>query len=117
MANSITLYGIKNCDTVRKALKWLTTKQIDVDFHDLKKITLEEHLIIEWLEDVGQDKLINKRGTTWRNLPTEDKFLDERSKIIALIQQNPSILKRPVYSTGVVWDVGFNDKIWSELFL
>jgi Spx/MgsR family transcriptional regulator len=117
MPNSVRIFGIKNCDTVRKALKWLATNQIDTEFHDLKKESLEESLILEWLEEVGQDKLVNKRGTTWRNLSAEDKILDDQAKVINLIQQNPSIVKRPVYSTGVGWDVGFNDKQWSELFL
>lgn len=117
MPNLIKVYGIKNCDTVRKALKWLATHQVDTEFHDLKKESLDEELITIWLEDVGQDKLINKRGTTWRNLSEEDKILDKQSKVIHLIQENPSIVKRPVYTNGIHWDVGFNEKQWGELFI
>ena len=113
MSNSVTLYGIKNCDTVRKALKWLANNQIDTDFNDLKKISLDEELIIEWLSEVGQ----GKRGLTWRNLSAEERIIDSQSKVINLVQQNPSILKRPIYSTGIGWDVGFNEQQWAELFL
>ncbi len=117
MSHSVILYGIKNCDTVRKALKWLASHEIETEFHDLKKEPLEEALILEWLEEIGQDKLINKRGLTWRNLDAEDKILDGRSKVINLVQQNPTIVKRPVFSSGIGWNVGFDQKQWDQIFL
>jgi len=117
MAKSIQMYGIKNCDTVRKAIKWLAEREIDCEFNDLKKIQLSDQIIIEWLKDVEKDKLINKRGLTWRKIPAEDKLLSDQQSIINLIQENPTIVKRPVIFNGVHWSVGFKDDAWDSLFL
>ncbi len=117
MSADVHIYGIKNCDTVRKSIKWLATKQIDTEFHDLKKEHLESALIIEWLEQVGKDKLINKRGLTWRKIPTEDKILNEQTAVIKLIQDHPTVVKRPVIFNGTFWSVGFNSDDWDKLFL
>ncbi|MBL4671573.1 MAG: hypothetical protein JKX81_04895, partial [Arenicella sp.] len=103
MTQDIHMYGIKNCDAVRKSIRWLATKQIDAEFHDLKNQVLESALIIEWLEQVGKDKLINKRGLTWRKISAEEKILDEQSAIIRLIQNNPTVVKRPVLFNGTFW--------------
>jgi len=117
MPKIIQMYGIKNCDTVRKAIKWLSEKQIDCEFNDLKTIELGESLITDWLKDVEKDKLINKRGLTWRKIPSEDKLLNDQSSIIKLIQENPTVVKRPVIFNGVFWSVGFKAQDWDELFL
>lgn len=117
MSTNIRMYGIKNCDTVRKSIKWLAEKEIDCEFHDLKKETLEEALVVEWLEHVDRDKLINKRGLTWRKISAEDKLLNDQPAIIKLIQNNPTVVKRPVIFNGVFWSVGFKAEDWSKLFL
>jgi arsenate reductase len=117
MQKSVKMYGIKNCDTVRKAIKWLNEKAIDSTFYDLKKESLDDKLIIEWLESVDKDKLINKRGLTWRKLPDEEKQLDSTKAIISLIKTNPTVLKRPVLFNGDFWSVGFNADDWNDLFL
>lgn len=117
MTNNVHLYGIKNCDTVRKSIKWLAEKKIDSEFHDLKKEPLDEALIIEWLEHVEKDKLINKRGLTWRKIPSEDKILNQQSAVIKLIQDNPTVVKRPVIFNGTFWSVGFKPDDWEALFL
>jgi len=117
MSSDVHLFGIKNCDTVRKAIRWLAEKQISSVFHDLKKEPLEAELITEWLAQVGKDKLINKRGLTWRKIPAEDKILDNQQEIIQLIQDNPTVIKRPIIFNGMFWSVGFNSEEWNELFL
>ena len=117
MTKKVQMYGIKNCDTVRKSIKWLTEKQIDCEFHDLKKEVLESALIVEWLESVEKDKLINRRGLTWIKIPTEDKLLNDQDAVIQLIQTNPTVVKRPVIFNGVFWSVGFTPEDWDNLFL
>lgn len=117
MSNNVKIYGIKNCDTVRKSIKWLAENQVNSDFHDLKKESLSAELIIEWLKDVEQDKLINKRGLTWRKISTEEKLLNDQSSVISLIQNNPTVVKRPVVFNGVHWSVGFKSDDWDKLFL
>ena len=117
MSSNIHMYGIKNCDTVRKAIRWLAEKNIECEFHALKKEPLESGLIIEWLDQVGKDKLVNKRGLTWRKIPAEDKLLAEQKAVIQLIQNNPTVVKRPVIFNGMFWSVGFKDDEWNNLFL
>ncbi len=117
MPTKIQLYGIKNCDTVRKSIKWLSEKQVDSEFHDLKVESLSPSLIKDWLQDVGKDKLINKRGLTWRKIPSEEKDLNETHQLVTLIQNYPTVVKRPVLFNGQFWSVGFNAESWDELFL
>ena len=117
MSSNIHMYGIKNCDTVRKAIRWLAEKDIGCVFHDLKTEALAQELIVEWLEQVDKDKLINKRGLTWRKIPTEDKLLNDQDSIVRLIQDNPTVVKRPVIFNGQYWSVGFKDDDWDKLFL
>ena len=117
MTKTVKMYGIKNCDTVRKAIKWLNSKDVDSEFFDLKKVALDDVLINEWLENVGQDKLINKRGLTWRKLAAEDKLLNNPEDVIRVIQNNPTVVKRPVLFNGRFWTVGFEPTSWDDLFL
>jgi len=117
MSTNIHMYGIKNCDTVRKSIKWLAEKQFDCEFHDLKTEGLDEALILEWLEQVGKDKLINRRGLTWRKIPSEDKILNEQTAIVKLIQDFPTVVKRPVIFNGTFWSAGFKPDDWDKLFL
>jgi len=117
MTKQVQLYGIKNCDTVRKSIKWLAENGIDSEFHDLKKEELAPELIIEWLNDVQQDKLINKRGLTWRKIPAEEKVLGDQLSVITLVQNNPTVVKRPIMFNGIHWTVGFNSDDWKDIFL
>lgn len=116
MANKIQIHGIKNCDTVRKSIKWLESKNIEHDFHDLKKETPDDDLVIQWLKDVGQETLVNKRGLVWRKLTDEQKQLNSQNDVIELIQKNPTVVKRPVLFNGKSWSVGFKPESWDELF-
>jgi len=117
MPTKIQMYGIKNCDTVRKAIRWMQERGIECEFHDLKKERLEASQIKVWLEDIERHKLINKRGLTWRKISIEDKFLSDETAIIALIQSNPTVVKRPVVFNGQFWSVGFSEETWDKLFL
>lgn len=93
----ITVFGIPNCDTVKKARTWLAVQQISFDFHDFKKQGLTAEQIALWLEHTDLATLINRKGTTWRALSDAQKQSAENvSEAIALMVQNPSLIKRPV---------------------
>ncbi len=93
----ITVFGIPNCDTVKKARTWLADQQISFDFHDFKKQGLTAAQIALWLEHTDLATLINRKGTTWRALSDAQKQSAENvSEAIALMVQNPSLIKRPV---------------------
>jgi len=117
MTRKVHMYGIKNCDTVRKAIAWLNDKVIDCEFHDLKKERLDAALIDHWLNDVDRDTLINRRSQTWRKVPTIYKLLDTNEAIVKLITEYPTVLKRPVIYNGLFWSVGFSEDAWDKLFL
>ena len=93
----ITVFGIPNCDTVKKARTWLADQQISFVFHDFKKQGLTAEQITLWLEHTDLATLINRKGTTWRALSDDQKqSADNVSEAIALMVQNPSLIKRPV---------------------
>lgn len=111
-----TLYGIPNCDTVKKARTWLTDHNVDYSFHDFKKQGVPEAQLDHWLAAVGWDTLVNRKGTTWRGLDAATKaaVLDAASARSAMLSA-PSIVKRPV----VVWangqvTVGFKPETFAE---
>jgi len=97
----IDVYGLKNCDTCKKALAWLDAQGVDHAFHDVKKAPLPADLVKQWLSEIGWATLINKRGTTWRQLSDADKAKAESTKgACDLIVANPSLMKRPVFDLG-----------------
>ena len=94
---TITLYGIPNCDTVKKARTWLADNGHDFTFHDFKKQGLTRELVEGWLKDLDWETLVNRKGMTWRNLPDERKAsITDNDSAIALMLENPSVIKRPV---------------------
>lgn len=103
----ITVYGIKNCDTCRKALKWLTSEQIEHRFHDVRADGLEEKTLSAWVSALGWESLLNRRGTTWRKLPDADKESVEEDTATKLMFENPTLIKRPVFDLGSDFLVGF----------
>jgi arsenate reductase len=103
----ITVYGIRNCDTCRKALKWLESEGIEHCFHDFRKDGLADTQVAAWLEAVGSDVLLNRRGTTWRNLSDTEKDSVDAGKAEALIVANPTLVKRPVFEGAGTLLVGF----------
>lgn len=105
----ITLYGIPNCDTVKKARTWLDTQGHAYTFHDFKKAGLDQATVARWLKQVSWDVLVNKKGTTWRGLPEDKKasVIDAKSAT-ALMLENTSVVKRPVLCTNNQVLVGFD---------
>lgn len=113
----ITLYGIPNCDTVKKARQWLTANELDFQFHDFKKQGVDTALLQQWITDIGLDKLINRAGTTWRALSDAEKAQAGSAEgAIALLQAKPSIIKRPVLDNAGKLSVGFKAETWQEAF-
>lgn len=112
-----TLYGISNCDTVRKARKWLEGESIAFDFHDFRKQGLNAEQVARWCAAAGLDRVLNKRGTTWRQLPDEVKANTDEQTLQALMVEQPTLIKRPVLELddGRV-EVGFKDTDYAALF-
>lgn len=111
----ITIYGIKTCDTVRKALKWAEEQGIEHEFHDFRKNPVVETVIKKWEEAVGRDKLINKKGTTYRKLSESDKEILAGQSPYALLSAQPTIMKRPVFEGEDQILVGFTETEKSAL--
>lgn len=111
---TITLNGIPNCDTVKKARKWLEAQGLDHTFRDFKKDWPSQDEIMRWGQAAGWDVLLNKRGTTFRNLDEADKAAITRDKAIALMVQHPSLIKRPVLEHEGGLLVGFKEDVWKD---
>jgi len=112
----ITLYGIPNCDTVRKARRWLDAQGIDYQFHDFRKQGLEESMLHGWVAELGWEALINRRGTSWRKLPEKERNEIDQNSAIRLMLENPTLIKRPVLELGPSHYVGFSETQYQELF-
>ena len=114
---TIALYGIPNCDTVKKARTWLDARGIGYAFHDYKKEGADPAKLEEWIAAKGLETVLNKRGTTYRKLSDAEKAdaADER-KAIALLAANPSMIKRPIAESGDTVLVGFGVAEWEALF-
>jgi arsenate reductase len=101
--NKVTVFGIPNCDTVKKARTWLTEHQVDFVFHDFKKSGVPADQLHFWCAAVGWEKLLNRKGTTWQKLdPKTQASIQDANTASSLMQANPSVIKRPV----VVWGNG-----------
>lgn len=110
----ITLYGIKNCDTVRKARRWLDANRIEYRFHDLRIDGLDQGALEAWVAELGWEALLNRRGTTWRHIAeSERQCLDERSAT-RLMLNHPTLIKRPVLELSSRYIVGFSSKTYEE---
>lgn len=112
----IRLYGIKNCDTIKKAKNWLEQHQIDYDFHDYRKDGLEQSLLEQWCDELGWENLLNRRGTTWRKLPDSDKENITQQKAIELMLAQPAMIKRPLLDTEDQRILGFNASTYQQIF-
>jgi len=113
----ITIYGIKNCDTMKKARAWLDKRGVDYAFHDYKTAGIERAQLEEWAKKVGWDTLLNRAGTTFRKLPDKDKNDIDSKKAIALMLAQPSMIKRPVLelSSGRLL-IGFKPEEYAAAF-
>jgi len=116
MAVSVTIYGIKNCDTMKKAFVWLDAHGIAYDFHDYKKLSGSEAEVTRWSDAAGWERVLNRAGTTFRKLSEADRQDLTRDKAIALMVANPSMIKRPVVETGDAIEIGFKPERYAELF-
>lgn len=110
----IVLYGIKNCDTVKKARRWLDARGIDYRFHDFRADGLEEERLAGWIGTCGWETLLNRRGTTWRKLPEAARSDLDEAKAAALMLREPTLIKRPVLETGREILVGFKEAEYAE---
>jgi arsenate reductase len=109
----LKIYGIKNCDTMKKARAWLDGQGIEYEFHDYKKDGLDEGLLRQWVAELGWEALVNRRGTSWRALPESEREGIDEANAIALMLQNPSLIKRPVLDIGGKRLVGFSPEVYA----
>ncbi len=112
----VKMYGIPNCDTIKKARLWLKTHDILYDFHNYKKEGIDAELLRAWCKPVAWEVLLNRSGLTWRKLADDQKVGVDQDKAIALMCENPSMIKRPVLVVDGHIEVGFSVQRYSELF-
>ena len=110
----ITIYGIKNCDTMKKARAWLDSHGVAYDFHDYKSAGIDKDRLKQWSDQLGWDILLNRAGTTFRKLPDADKADLNQKKALALMLAQPSMIKRPVLDLGSKLLVGFKPEIYAK---
>jgi Spx/MgsR family transcriptional regulator len=111
----VKLYGIPNCDTMKKARRWLDEHQIAYQFHDYKKAGVEESLLRQWIVQVGWETLLNRRGMMWRKLDDSVKAGIDETNAIRIMLETPSIIKRPVLEVGKTLLVGFKEDDYARL--
>jgi len=112
----ITLYGIKNCDTVKKARAWLDANSIDYRFHDFRTDGIDTTTINAWLKTLGTDTLVNKRGTTWRGLDAGLQALVGTSRTADILNEHPALMKRPVLVNDNDVYCGFSEAQYKQIF-
>ncbi len=113
---AVTLYGIPNCDTVKKARTWLDAAGIAYSFHDFRKDGLDPAKLQGWIDAIGWERLLNKAGTTFRKLPDADKAGLDAAKAKALMLDQPAMIKRPVVEAPDGVSVGFSATEWQTRF-
>lgn len=109
----LTMYGIPNCDTIKKARKWLNAQGVTYNFHDYKKAGIDEARLKRWIDEAGWETLLNKRGTTFRKLPDTDKADIDAAKVARLMAANPSMIKRPVIEGAGNLIIGFDEDVYA----
>jgi arsenate reductase len=111
------LYGIRNCDTVKKARAWLDAAGVNYAFHDYKTASVDAARLEGWVERLGWEALLNRAGTTFRKLPDADRAGLDAGKAVALMLAQPSMIKRPVVEHGDALLVGFKPEAWAAALL
>jgi arsenate reductase len=113
---AVTMFGIPNCDTIKKARTWLDAHGVQFAFHDYRKLGVDADALRGWVDELGWEVLLNRAGTTFRALPDADKQGIDAAKAIALMLANPAMIKRPVLDLGDRRMVGFRPEAYAELF-
>jgi Spx/MgsR family transcriptional regulator len=116
VAKTVTIYGIKNCDTMKKARAWLDGHGVAYAFHDYKSAGIERSQLEGWASKVGWETLLNRAGTTFRKLPDKDKEGLTEKRAVALMMAQPSMIKRPVVDVAGQLLVGFKPEHYAEAF-
>jgi arsenate reductase len=116
MAKQVTIYGIKNCDTMKKARAWLDEHGVAYSFHDYKSAGIERDVLEGWVKEAGWEIVLNRAGTTFRSLPDDKKEGLNEKKAVALMLAQPSMIKRPVLIAGKKMLVGFKPEQYQALF-
>jgi Spx/MgsR family transcriptional regulator len=113
---SAKIYGIRNCDTMKKAFTWLKDHGVDHDFHDYRVEGVDAGTVKAWVRELGWEKVLNKTSTTFKALPDADKNELDEAKAITLMVQNPTMIKRPMLVAGKSVTAGFKPDIYASLF-
>ncbi|MGD8120667.1 ArsC family reductase [Vibrio sp. TRT 2004] len=113
---TITMYGIPNCDTIKKAKKWLEAEGVEYHFHDYRKQGIDKAMVETFCQQLGWENVVNKRGTTFRQLSQEQKDnLDQNSAIELLVEQ-PAMIKRPILVANDTYHLGFKADQYAAIF-
>jgi arsenate reductase len=110
------IYGIRNCDTMKKAFAWLESHGVEYDFHDYKKAGVPPSKLKEWAGEAGWEKLVNSRGATWRKIADPEKRDLDETKALALLEKNSSAIRRPIVEAGGRLLVGFDAEEFARSF-
>ncbi|ALR14905.1 ArsC family reductase [Vibrio natriegens] len=113
---TITMFGIPNCDTIKKAKKWLEAEDIAYEFHDYRKQGVDEALVTEFCDALGWENVLNKRGTTFRQLTQEQKDSLNEENAIKLLVENPAMIKRPILKVNDQLHIGFKADQYTTIF-
>lgn len=116
MAKQITIYGIKACETMKKARAWLVAHGVDHAFHDYKTEGIDRETLETWCGALGWEALVNRSGTTFRALPDADKLNLDRQKAVTLMLAQPSMIKRPLLDVGGTFIAGFKPEVYAAAF-
>ncbi|MXV43813.1 Spx/MgsR family RNA polymerase-binding regulatory protein [Saccharibacter sp. 17.LH.SD] len=117
MICGVTIYGIRNCSTVKKAISWLDSQGIAYHFHDVRKDGLAQELLMTWVRALGWERLLNRSGMTFRKLPEEDKNGLDEAKAVSLMLAHPASIRRPITVYGACIQVGFKPEAYEAAFL
>jgi len=112
---TLRIYGIKNCGTMKKAFEWLDAQHIPYSFHDYKKNGVDAVTLTNWTDEVGWQKLLNTKGTTWRGLSDAERADIDAVKAIELMEAKPSLIRRPVITGAAKLLVGFDPALYAEI--
>ena len=112
----ITVFGIKNCDTIKKARNWLTDQGIEYQFHDFRANGIDRDRIETWIQQAGWETVLNRRGTTWRKLDPSIQEATTSDNVAALLAEHPAMIKRPVLENDGVITIGFKAEQYQTIF-